>query len=140
MEEKGSVGGGQHGAEVLQEGGLAGRRLGEAGWYFPAVGCTVASHWCPLGRERPLVGHITLKVSRTFLCGGPAYALDLPDGSQADGGPFMAVGSFCPQQAAEPWQHLLEQSKAVTLPHPYRRWPLCPPAAGLARDIQRQEA
>lgn len=30
----------------------------------------------------------------------------------------MARGSFCPQEAAEPWPRVLEQTKAVTLPHP----------------------
>ena len=32
----------------------------------------------------------------------------------------MAPGSFCPQEAAEPWQRVLEQTKAVTLPRPIR--------------------
>lgn len=38
--------------------------------------------------------------------------------SQAGRGPFVALGSFCPQEAAEPWQCVLEWTKAVSLPYP----------------------
>lgn len=50
----------------------------------------------------------------------------------------MAVGSLCPQEAEGSWQHLLEQTKAVTLPQPSGQRPLGLSAAGLASDIQRR--
>lgn len=46
--------------------------------------------------------------------------LPLSQGSDTSGSqPGWLWGSFCPWEAAEPWQRVLEQTKAVTLPQPF---------------------